>query len=387
MSQFDLDLSYLEAYRCVASRLISQGMRTMSHTRHYMSTAGTILIVTALASVVFFVGERSTVEGIQQQKRLVHRLPIEEAEPIIITRITEGGNEIAFDEAFAAPDDWLRTLIITIKNRSTKPILYASLGVRFPRPPGSSSDRISVTDMFYGNQDLVARIPTEQEKMGGLMPGQSAQIQFTSDRFAYIPQFLAETGYPPTVTKIDVKISSVIFADDTMWSGGRLRERDPKIPGLWSALVQPNQMSRRIYLTSMIRRAVDELMKLRPPAKRLTLTDIVGSSSSDRVERLFAHAKVPYEYCREYHEFRSSCLDGGNCTYYKAIFSQDPGGFYDAEADGICTNNCGHHATVVENSCHRGPEECYPACDEAHGYVLRRRLLQRHVADPDRRCR
>jgi len=219
------------------------------------------LLVISVAS--FFESSLITASAVQQQERLLHRLQVEAGEPIVITDIKVSGKTISFDEKFVAGDDWMKSLVFTVKNRSDKRILFVSLGLRFPRPP-SSQEQISISDIPYGNEELLARSPTPDERLVGIAPGQTADIQLTPQRFDNLRQFLAATGYPSITDRVDLTIQEVIFEDDTMWSGGRYHRRDPKDPRNRIAPESPIAKA-RVYLTSMVRRSADRIKSARRP--------------------------------------------------------------------------------------------------------------------------
>jgi len=143
------------------------------------------------------------------------------------------GQRVSFDEKFVGDDDWLKSVVFSVKNRSDKPILLVSLWLQFPRPPGSS-EKISLGDVFYGNPELLTRKPTSQERSIGIVPGQTQDIQLTPERFEAFQSLLSATGYPSSIETVNFKIHEVLFEDDTMWSGGSTLYRDPKERGRWN---------------------------------------------------------------------------------------------------------------------------------------------------------
>jgi hypothetical protein len=245
------------------------------------------LLVISVAS--FFEGLLITASAVQQQERLLHRLQVEAGEPIVITDIKVSGKAISFDQKFVAGDDWMRSLVFTVKNRSDKRILFVSLGLRFPRPPGSQ-DKISISDIPYGNDELLTRSPTPVEQLVGIAPGQTVDMQLTPQRFDDLRLFLSATGYSPITDRVNLTIQEVIFEDDTMWSGGQYHRRDPKDP---RNRIDPESpvAKARVYLTSMVRRAADRIKSARrPPNTGLEpLTGRLAVFSPTQIEKLFSH--------------------------------------------------------------------------------------------------
>lgn len=244
-----------------------------------MFSLGALLV---LGASIFLENPRFIVSAVRQQARLIHRIPVEEGEPIVITNVKVNGKEISLDDEFTAADDWMKSLVITVKNRSDKRILFVSLGLRFPRPPGSQ-EKISISDMPYGNEELLARAPTQQERSAGFSPGQSVDIQLNPKTFEDLKNFLSATGYPLSIDTLDVKISQVIFMDDTMWAGGRVRRRDSKDPSSWT-FAKPDPRP-KVYLASMSKRRAERMMNVRPPTtnQQNWLASVSFVSASDTV--------------------------------------------------------------------------------------------------------
>ena len=189
--------------------------------------------ILSLGAIVLFASFLFVANATQQSKeRLIRRINVERNEPIAITETTVNGRTVSFGEKFVADDDWMKGLIISVKNTSDKLILFVSLGLRFPRPP-NSQDKISVTDVSTENRALLIRPPTGDERLVGIAPGKTIELQLSADEFHNIQRFLTDTGYPSSIEKVDVTIDSVIFDNDTMWGGGSYFRRNPNDPSSW----------------------------------------------------------------------------------------------------------------------------------------------------------
>ncbi|MDX6527746.1 MAG: hypothetical protein QOH41_36 [Blastocatellia bacterium] len=186
----------------------------------------TIVILTLIACAF------QTSVAQQPTERVIRRLPVEENEPIAITDIKVNGRSVSLDKKFVADDDWLRSLVFSVKNKSDKLILYASIRLQFPRPAGSR-DIPDIYDMSCGNWALQTRRPNSQEMLVGASPGETVEIRLSDQQFVGLREFLTATHYPPSIEKADLSISHVIFVDDTMWYAGSQVQRDPKDPTTW----------------------------------------------------------------------------------------------------------------------------------------------------------
>lgn len=195
-----------------------------------------IAISLLIAAPTFSTNSLQTVSAApEHQERLLHRLRIEgpEVEPLVITDIKVNGQSISFDKKFGADDDWMKSLVFSVKNRSDRLILFASLWLRFTTPEGSSQKR-SIAHMHYGNDELVARKPTSQERLIGIAASETVDIHFTPEEAEDLPIFLSATGQSPNVEKAGLEIGEVLFEDDTMWNRGVLHKRDKEQLSTWT---------------------------------------------------------------------------------------------------------------------------------------------------------
>jgi hypothetical protein len=168
----------------------------------------------------------------RSQERLIRRLPVEKDEPIEITDIKVDGQSVSLDKKFTADDEWLRSLVFSVKNKSDKRILYASIRLQFPRPAGSKG-LMALHDMYYGNWALQTRLPKPEDKVTGIAPGETVEMALSIQQYVDLKSLLDQTGFPPSIARTDISIAHIIFADDTMWYAGAICRRDPKEPSTW----------------------------------------------------------------------------------------------------------------------------------------------------------
>lgn len=168
----------------------------------------------------------------EPQVRTINRLPIERKEPLSIVKVEVNGQSVSVGKGFVSDDDWLRSLVISVKNKSDKLILFASIQLQFPRAT-RSQDRFSIADMSHGNWALPMRPPTEDERQVGIPPGETVEVRLSVQEFVDLRKFLTATGYPAKTEKVDFRINEVIFGDDTMWTRGSYCRRDHNDPGTW----------------------------------------------------------------------------------------------------------------------------------------------------------
>jgi hypothetical protein len=197
----------------------------------------------------FYVAARAHEPSQLIQQRSIARLPIERNEPVSIRAVKVNGRKVFRNKKFVADDDWLRGLTIDIKNRSNKVILFATIQLQFPRPPGSEG-QIAVDEIFYGNYELFIRQPSAAERLQGIAPGETAEIKLASDEVEGIRILLAGNGYPASPERLDLRIGMVVFDDNTMWERGSRLRRDENSPRHWAAIEQPASSNRTSFETS-----------------------------------------------------------------------------------------------------------------------------------------
>jgi len=182
--------------------------------------------------IALALGVPAFVSGQQLRERVIQRVSVEKDEPLTITDVRVNSKSISLGRKFGAVDDWMRSLVISVKNKSERKILFASLRLSFPRPAGSK-DPLSIYDVSHGNDQLMTRQPTPSERLVGIMPGSTVELGLSVQDLVSLQDFLTGTGYPSGVEKVDLSIGHVIFDDDTMWYAGTLLRRDPNNSATW----------------------------------------------------------------------------------------------------------------------------------------------------------
>lgn len=263
----------------------------------------TLISICVMLGAHIFIRDSSYAAGAVQQPRgrLIKQLPISGNHPLVITEMKVNGRPVSFGEKFDADDDWLKNLVISVENRSDKRILFASIQLQFPRPPGFH-EKISLSDIPYGNREIEIRPPTQAERLVGIAPGQTVNMQLTSERFNGAREMLVATGYGSSIDNVHLRVNSVIFEDDTMWKMGRILQRDPNEAGRWN-VVQSDSTG------------VGNSTSLRSRKPRLVTSRLFGANPSVRglywslhnrsIERLFSHvfsrsASPPQTVCFDY---------------------------------------------------------------------------------------
>lgn len=177
---------------------------------------------------------RTTASARRLKNRTINRLPIERDRPIGIVGVKIRGNGVHPSRGFIEDDDWVEGLVIRIRNRSAKDILFASIDLQFPRPAGSV-DPFAIDEITFGNRGLLSRLPTFADGTDRITPNQTRDLRLSAGQVYDIKSLLIATGYPSeTPDDVDIRIGTVIFSDGTMWRSGT-RFRMGSAPGEWVA--------------------------------------------------------------------------------------------------------------------------------------------------------
>jgi hypothetical protein len=349
----------------------------------------------SICAATFFMGSVFTVGALQQQpERTLRNISIALNEPIVITGIKVNGQNVSFNQKFAADDDWVKGLVITVKNRSDKRILLMGFDLFFPPSPGSQA-KASVFELSYGNHGLLwGHSPSPAERLIGIEPGEIASIECTGRQYENFRRFFDDIGRP-SVGKVDLRIRTVIFEDDTMWDLGDHVRRNPKDPSSWLPIEPETSHGKN-------RRNIMSVVRVKPRAttsafrahsyKRMPNNESSGVtiySSMFRKLGGFETMLMPGAYRALLYDDASQCFKkdntaawhtcfvGAQCRTPKDLTGTQLGGFKFEQNSQICTDvqgdYCGLGTTSIATPCifdlgHGGEGDpvCNPSCEDEY---------------------
>lgn len=132
-------------------------------------------------------------------------------------------------------DDWLDGLQFTIKNKWDKQITYIKIDLDFP-------ETSSRGPMLVGTLDVgVHPWATGNAKQFGkpiiIEPGEVFTYAISKSRLALNKQFLEKRGFQlANLSRAVVRISSIVFNDDTSWSEGKWFKFNRDIPNVYERI-------------------------------------------------------------------------------------------------------------------------------------------------------
>lgn len=156
-----------------------------------------------------------------------------------ITRLKLKGSPIFFAKKFTGDDDWLKGLSVSVKNTSTKPIIYVELEIRLfgegDKEPGGKPGYIY--PLSYGRRaaDETADPAATPDAPKPIDPGGTVEIVLTAEEFLSLKNHLAAADYPLKMKQAELLVTDVFFADGTRWYKGVRLRRSPDDPARWVA--------------------------------------------------------------------------------------------------------------------------------------------------------
>jgi hypothetical protein len=155
-------------------------------------------------------------------------------QPIKISQLKVKGRFIEAGRKFPEDDDWLKNLTISVKNISSKNIVFIEIEAVFPklRDNNSAKEPAYVYRLTYGSMPpLPGTTPLSNQSK--IIPNETIDIILSEADHNHVKSSLAELGYPVSARHVKLGIGSIIFDDETMWRGGHILRRDPNDPDTW----------------------------------------------------------------------------------------------------------------------------------------------------------
>jgi hypothetical protein len=168
---------------------------------------------------------KSSVQGHPQkpEKVILQDVPFNGKDPLEITEIRVNGKAIKIAENFVEDGEWLNEAAFMLTNTYSKPITYVQIDVDFPEIERKGG-------AILQHQILLGRHPIyKSDERPGLriLPGDSIELSFASE-YKEMKRVIELTKSPiNNINKIVIRFSEAAFDDGTLYSGGRMYERNP----------------------------------------------------------------------------------------------------------------------------------------------------------------
>jgi hypothetical protein len=204
----------------------------MSRTDLRKVIANFIILIVLVICFIFITDshliELSTAMGQSQKKTISYSKW--NNQPVEFVKVKAAGKHISlkaqkahseYKEEFDGDDDWLKGLVVHLKNTSNKNIIYINFHLSFPETDvGGPRMAESMTFGQYPEKPNVG----SSDKV--LKPGEELEISLTDKKHTDLYYFLRSRNFHQ-VNSLQIALQFVIFEDDTAWAGGVPMKRDP----------------------------------------------------------------------------------------------------------------------------------------------------------------
>ena len=139
--------------------------------------------------------------------------------PIEITNVAVNGKTIFIGEAFATTDNWIRNLTVRVRNISRQPIKSILMSIALPEVRLSNG-------MGRGFTLRGGTNPGGKQKI--IMPGEEAKLEWLEAEYQMFQEMNVRLNVSDNQRKAQIGMTSVIFADGTVWGSDCLRATDKR---------------------------------------------------------------------------------------------------------------------------------------------------------------
>lgn len=203
-----------------------------------------------LTGIYLFIGGacRAAYSQIPTSEVTVKVLPPSPIDPVVITDIRDGAQNITPGTPFHPEGNWLSALHLAVINQSTKTIVALTISIDFPETGNGSRFSPIVGDtMFIGIRPPSHRttingevLPPMQNKAIAIPPGASLKNIDLGSQFPRYESLLQNSSLKGSLPHLcRISISTVSFADGTLWGNGIYQIPDTEHPGHFK-LADPN---------------------------------------------------------------------------------------------------------------------------------------------------
>ena len=168
----------------------------------------------------------------QSGQRVIGPAPVEPGRrsPVEVVSVRVKGEDVAPGRPFAADDDWLRGLTITVKNVSDKPLIFVGLSLRLPNAADKSKSAQMTGPLSYGCWPGFPCRADAKGSYGEIMPGAVQEVELMAANYESFMAALVKVSAALPVESVEYDVDTVFIDADTMWSRGFLFKRDAVKP-------------------------------------------------------------------------------------------------------------------------------------------------------------
>ena len=132
------------------------------------------------------------------------------------------GRSVKIGQPFSADEDWMRSLVFTVKNTSQRSIIGARIS--FGLPETKNGDQSFGFSFEYG-KGLSTGIASDEQKI--IKPNEEFELKFNDAQYQRHKKFFSERSKLSSFNKIMIGVTTAKFEDDLIWATGCLRSSNP----------------------------------------------------------------------------------------------------------------------------------------------------------------
>jgi hypothetical protein len=184
------------------------------------------LFVIGMLSICLFVFSRSNMQGAGGQggQKVIEKA-FSRNDVVEFSEIKVSQNAVEPGKSFDADDEWLNKSFVKVKNISGKPIVYLEVTLDFPETKATGS--VMSYRVVFG-QRPESRLPQRHDPMF-MLPGDTLEIPLDK-HYTKIKSFVEGRHRITDISKLELGIGFVVFADKTAWTAGNFLRQDPNNP-------------------------------------------------------------------------------------------------------------------------------------------------------------
>jgi len=215
---------------------------------------------------------------------------------------------IEIGKPFDDDDDWLDGFTVKVVNTSDKIITAMNVEMVFRREPGDSRPP-AAQDLYFGpsprSPEYLQRDPNKI-----IRPGETGELRLSQENYQSLRLLLQETGYPMTITRVELEIRDVGFEDGSMMLAGTLYLPDPG---------HPNDPTKKIRADKKFHHSPTRAQKQKNNHNRL-LSETSLTSKTPTPTACHAQYFSPLITCQDYCHVARDLLDSSE----EGNFSVEP---------------------------------------------------------------
>lgn len=210
----------------------------------------------AISWITIFVGLVLGINAVlgtgQKGNDRVVQIKTHKNQPVEISSVRLKGKQLEPGKKFAAAGDWYEGLIVTIKNVSDKPVVWADILVfayqekdRKRKKTADGIDTSVATDLTYGvRPPLFPNDPPAPYPATPLMPDQTTELVLDARAKDELSSLLTITDSSTDIFELTLMLEEVSFYGNTdmKWHRGFNMRRDPANPGGWLVVDDPAKL-------------------------------------------------------------------------------------------------------------------------------------------------